>query len=317
VFVLVAPVLIPVDDQPAPHSEAATIPTPTWMKIAITIVIVGPFLAVLAAPFLVWGGGCGPVDIALLVAFYLITGFGITAGFHRLFVHRSFDAPEWVKFLFGVAGSMAWQGTLFHWCAMHRRHHQHSDKADDPHSPHGFGGGLKGLVKGLWHSHMGWFYTPDPADLNRYIKDLRSSKMLSFVSSTFLVWGILGFLIPGAIGGLVSQSWAGFWTGFIWGGLVRVFLVHHVTWSVNSACHLWGRTPFKSNDESRNNTVFGILALGEGWHNAHHAFPTSARHGLRWWEFDASWLLIKALAAVGLATNIKLPTAEQLAKNAA
>jgi stearoyl-CoA desaturase (delta-9 desaturase) len=155
---------------------------------------------------------------------------------------------------------------------------------------------------------VGWLFDPDPPGLDRYIKDLTASRTLRVVSRLFPLWVAIGLVLPAVLGGLISQSWRGVWTGFIWGGLVRVFLVHHVTWSVNSACHLWGRRPYKSDDESRNNPLVGILALGEGWHNTHHAFPTSARHGLRWWQIDVSYWVIRMMELVGLAWNLKLPT---------
>jgi stearoyl-CoA desaturase (delta-9 desaturase) len=192
--------------------------------------------------------------------------------------------------------------------AQHRRHHQHSDTEHDPHSPHRYGGGLWGRACGLWHAHIGWAFQPDRPGLARYVNDLRKSWALRVSNNLFVFWVALGLVLPAAVGGLLTRSWAGVWTGLLWGGLVRLFLVHHVTWSVNSAGHLWGTRPFRSDDHSRNNYVLGILALGEGWHNAHHAFPTSARHGLRWWQPDLSYYLIRLLAALGLAWNIKLPS---------
>lgn len=278
--------------------------------LAITI----PLLGVIAAPFFLWGWGFGWTDLGLLLGMYVLTALGITVGFHRLFVHRSFETYMWVKFLWAILGSMAVQGPMFKWVAMHRRHHQHSDTPDDPHTPHGHGGGILGLVRGVWHSHIGWFFEADPPELERYVKDLSSSRALRVADALFPLWVILGLFLPAVLGGVITLSWAGVWTGLIWGGLVRLFLVHHVTWSVNSACHLWGFRPFRSDDESRNNFVFGILALGEGWHNTHHAFPTSARHGLRWWEIDVSYWVIRILAWLRLAWNLKLPTKDSLAK---
>ena len=239
---------------------------------------------------------------------YFLTALGITVGFHRLFVHRSFETYTWVKFILAVLGSMAVQGPLLKWVAMHRRHHQYSDTPDDPHSPQHEGQGVLGLLRGFWHAHIGWFFQPDPPDLDHYVKDLRASRTLRVASYLFPLWVVLGLVIPAVLGGVITLSWAGVWTGLIWGGLVRIFLVHHVTWSVNSACHLWGFRPYRSDDQSRNNFVFGILALGEGWHNTHHAFPTSARHGLRWWQIDVSYWVIRTLALLGLAWNLKLPT---------
>jgi stearoyl-CoA desaturase (delta-9 desaturase) len=209
---------------------------------------------------------------------------------------------------------MAVQGALFDWVAMHRRHHQFSDTADDPHSPHQEGGGVLGLLRGFWHSHIGWMFNPDPPNLRRYVADLAQSRTLRAASNLFPFWVALGLVIPAVLGGLITLSWAGVLTGLIWGGLVRIFLLHHVTWSVNSACHLWGFQPYRSNDQSRDNIVFGILAMGEGWHNTHHAFPTSARHGLRWWQIDVSYWVIRTLALLGLAWKLKLPTKEAQAK---
>jgi stearoyl-CoA desaturase (delta-9 desaturase) len=208
---------------------------------------------------------------------------------------------------------MSVEGPLFTWCAVHRLHHQHSDKPDDPHSPHLHGGGVRGFLKGLWHAHMGWLFKPDAAGVSRYIPDLLSDRLLKTISALFPLWVTIGLLLPALIGGLATLSWTGALLGFIWGGLARVFLVHHVTWSINSVCHIWGRQPFRSHDESRNNPVIGILALGEGWHNNHHAFPTSARHGLRWWEIDVSYWTIRLLSLLRLAWRVRVPGAEAIA----
>lgn len=304
--------VLPVSDPVAelPPAENASLA----LRLGTLGAILVPLLGVLAAPFLVWGWGFGWTDLGLLVGMYILTALGITVGFHRLFVHRSFDTFLWVKVVFAILGSMALQGSLFQWVAMHRRHHQFSDTQRDPHSPHHEGEGVLGVLRGLWHAHIGWFFRPEPPDLDRYVMDLHQSRTLRIISNLFPLWVALGLALPAVVGGLVAGAWAGFWTGFVWGGLVRLFLVHHVTWSVNSACHLWGRRPFRSADQSRNNVLFGILALGEGWHNTHHAFPTSARHGLRWWQIDVSYWLIRTLALLGLAWNLKLPTAEAQAK---
>ncbi len=209
---------------------------------------------------------------------------------------------------------MAVQGPLLKWVATHRRHHQHSDTVEDPHSPCQRGPGIPGLLRGAWHAHIGWMFRPDPEDLSRYVRDLRKNAALRVTSALFPAWVALGLAIPAVLGGLLTGTWTGVWTGLIWGGLVRIFLVHHVTWSINSACHLWGHRPYQTDDQSRNNWVFGYLAMGEGWHNTHHAFPTSAQHGLRWWELDISYWVIRALAAMRLAWNVRLPTVEALAQ---
>ena len=284
------------------------------VRLATLFGIVVPLGGAVAAPFAVWGWGFYWADLGLLLGMYVLTALGITVGFHRLFVHRSFETYTWIKFLWAVLGSMAVQGPLFRWAARHRSHHQHADTLNDPHSPQHGGGGIRGLLKGFWHAHIGWLFDPDPPSLDRYIKDLTASRMLRVASKLFPLWVALGILIPTCLGGLIAQSWRGAWTGFIWGGLVRIFLVHHVTWSVNSACHLWGLRPYKSSDESRNNFLFGVLALGEGWHNTHHAFPTSARHGLQWWQLDVSYCVIRTMDLLGLAWNLKLPTREAQAR---
>lgn len=278
------------------------------VRIVTFIGIVLPLLAVIAIPMVVWGWGFNWTDLWLLLLMYVTTVLGITVGFHRLFVHRSFDTYVWVKFVWAVLGSMAVQGPLFRWVARHRTHHQHADTDEDPHSPHHSGEGVKGILKGFWHAHVGWLFEPEPPDLDRYIKDLKSSRALKIASQLFPLWVAIGLLVPAIIGGVLTGSWGGFVTGLVWGGFVRIFLVHHVTWSVNSACHLWGSQPYKSHDQSRNNLLFGILALGEGWHNTHHAFPSSARHGLRWWQIDVSYCIIRILALLGLAWNVKLPS---------
>lgn len=286
--------------------DRASLPVRVITFFAITV----PLLGVVAAPFFLWGWGFHWTDLGLLLGMYFLTALGITVGFHRLFVHRSFETYTWIKVVWIILGSMAVQGPMLKWVAMHRRHHQYSDTPDDPHSPQHEGSGVLGLLRGFWHAHIGWFFEADPPDLDHYVKDLSASRTLRVASTLFPLWIALGLLIPAVLGGVITLSWAGVWTGLIWGGLVRVFLVHHVTWSVNSACHLWGFRPYQSDDQSRNNVVSGILAMGEGWHNTHHAFPTSARHGLRWWQIDVSYWVIRIFALLGLAWNLKLPAKE-------
>ena len=304
--------VLPVADATAelPPTEATAERAPLGVRIATMAAVTLPLLGVIAAPFFVWGWGFGWVDLGLLLGMYALSALGITVGFHRLFVHRSFEAYMWVKFIIAVLGSMAVQGALITWVAHHRRHHQHSDTMEDPHSPHNHGGGVLGMIQGFWHAHIGWFFMADPPGLEHYVKDLTASPSLRIASALFPLWIVLGLIIPAVLGGVISGTWAGVWTGLIWGGFVRVFLVHHVTWSINSSCHLWGLRPYRSDDESRNNLVFGILGMGEGWHNTHHAFPTSARHGLRWWEVDASYYVIRTMNLLGLAWNLKIPSKE-------
>ena len=297
--------------------EHGTIPLSLGMQVANAIAVIVPFLGLVLGIVFLWGHGFSWVELGLFLGMYIVTGVGITVGYHRLFTHRAFETSRVVQFILAVLGSMAVQGPLMQWVAMHRRHHQHSDQEGDPHSPHLHGGGFFDLVRGAWHAHVGWVFRPDPADLAHYNRDLRQSRTLRAASALFPLWVALGLIIPAVVGGVLTASWMGALFGLIWGGLARIFLVHHITWSVNSVCHIWGRRPYPSGDHSRNNFVFGILALGEGWHNNHHAFPTSARHGLRWWQFDLSYYVIRGMALLGLVWKVKLPSKQALtAENA-
>ena len=302
--------------------DAAPVPAPKMpgvhehrsfaMQAVNVIAIVLPFVGLVAAIVLAWGWGFDWMQLGLLAGMYLFTAIGITVGYHRLFTHRSFETYRPVKLILALLGSMAVEGPVLKWVAYHRRHHQHSDSHDDPHSPNNYGGGVIGTLKGLWHAHIGWIFQPDAPGLHRYVADLYPDRLLRAISNLFPLWVAVSLAIPTVLGGLITMSWTGALLGFIWGGLARVFLVHHVTWSINSVCHLWGSRPFRSHDESRNNAIFGVLALGEGWHNNHHAFPTSARHGLFWWQFDASYIIIRGLELVGLAWRVKVPSADAM-----
>jgi stearoyl-CoA desaturase (Delta-9 desaturase) len=291
------------------HGDQAT----TMVRLVTGIGVVGPVLGAVAAALLLWGWGFSWIPLGLMLGMYLLTGLGVTVGYHRLFTHRAFETTATMKFILAVLGAMAFEGPVLKWVAMHRRHHQHSDDPQDPHSPHHSGAGLRGVLAGAWHAHVGWVFEPDPDGLSRYVGDLAADPVVRCVSQTWWLWCALGLVIPAVLGAVLSGTWMGTLLGFAWGGLARVFLVHHVTWSVNSVCHLWGTRPFRQRDESRNNVVFGVLAFGEGWHNNHHAFPTSARHGLRWWQVDASYLVIRGLAAVGLAWKVRVPASEAIA----
>ncbi len=279
-------------------------------QAAMAFGVFTPFLGLIAAVVLSWGKAVGWTEIMMTVILYCITGLGVTIGFHRLFTHKAFQAGSVVRFIFGVAGSMSFQGPLLEWCAIHRNHHKHSDREGDPHSPHLHDGGIGGIFKGMIHAHFGWLFQHEAHATPGVVADLVADPVLNFVDRFFWLWMILGWVIPAVIGGLISDSWFGAFTGFLWGGLVRTFLLHHVTWSINSVCHIWGTRPFRTPDYSRNNAIFGILAFGEGWHNNHHAFPTSARHGLRWWQLDTSYLLIRGMEKLGLAWKVRLPGTE-------
>jgi len=257
----------------------------TIKKIVMIVVVVLPFLATLFAIALLWQRAVNWTDIELLIAFNVIAGLGITIGFHRMLTHRSFQPHPVVKFIFLAFGSMAVEGPALQWAATHIKHHAHSDREGDPHSP----------VEGFWHAHLGWMFNINDADPNVYCRNLVRDPMVIFMSSTFILWVILSLAIPFAIGG---------WTGLLWGGLVRIFFTHHITWSVNSVCHTFGKREFETRDRSRNEWVVGLLGFGEGWHNNHHAFPRSAFHGLHWWQFDLSGYVIWTLERVGLVRDV-------------
>jgi stearoyl-CoA desaturase (delta-9 desaturase) len=280
----------------------------TAHRISNLVGVVVPLLAVLLGIVLLWNTLVDWSDLIGLAFMYVICGLGVTVGFHRMLTHRSFATYKPVQYLYAILGSMAVQGPVISWVADHRKHHAHTDQEGDPHSPHGHGSGFKGAVKGLWYAHMGWLFDRQgQAAYRKYAKDLVEDPGFRWINRTFPLWVALGIAIPAAIGWAIDGTLAAALTGALWGGAVRIFLLHHVTWSINSACHLWGGKPFACGDESRNNLLFGVLALGEGWHNNHHAFPTSARHGLRWWQIDASYWVIRGLELVGLAWNVKLP----------
>lgn len=271
------------------------------------IVIVVPFIGFIYTLYYFWGNGLNLVDMLLLFAFAVIHEFGVTAGYHRYFTHNSFKASKGLTYFLGITGSMTVQGPLLLWVAAHRKHHQFSDHHGDPHSPHLNGSGVWGALKGLWHSHTGWMLNFDLDDWVFYVPDLIRNKQTYWIHKTYLWWVSLGLVLPALLGGVISQSWQGALSGFLWVGLTRIFLGHHFTWSVNSICHFFGSQPFHTKDESRNNFLVALLSFGEGWHNNHHAFPTSARHGLFWWQIDIAYWFIVCMSYLGFASDVKLP----------
>lgn len=252
------------------------------------------------------------VSLVVFVVSYLAIGFGVTIGYHRLLAHRAFSTYRWVEATFLILGCMAMQGPPVRWAATHRRHHQRSDHDGDPHSPHLAGNGVRGVLLGLWHAHTGWLLTPDKPNTERSIKDLLNDPMIRFVDHFYWLWLVLSVLIPFGVGmGIYHTVTAGLACVF-WAVVVRISLMHHATWSVNSICHFFGYQSYHSNDHSRNNPIIAVLSLGEGWHNNHHAFPTSARHGLRWFEVDLSYIVIRTLELTRLIWNVRRPSESAL-----
>lgn len=265
--------------------------------------VVVPFAGVLAAIVLLWNRAVDVTDLALLATTYLLTAVGITVGFHRLLTHRAFQTHAWLERVFAVLGSLSVQGSVLDWVADHRTHHAHTDREGDPHSPHvGHGSGLAGL----WHAHTGWLLeTQGQADWKRYASELYEDPVMRLIGRSFPLIAGLSLLAPTLAGfALHGFTAGGALRGLVWGGLVRIFLVHHVTWSVNSICHFFGSRRFDVDDHSTNVGWLAVLSLGESWHHNHHAFPRSAYHGLRWYEIDPSGLIITALERVGLAWNV-------------
>ena len=273
----------------------------------VRIVFIGvPIAALGAAGWLTWGGALHWQDLVVLAVAYALTGIGITVGYHRLFTHRSFKTTRALRALFAVLGSMAVEGPLIEWVSTHRKHHAFSDRPGDPHSPHvDQASGWRGALRGLGHAHVGWvFRGKDMANPRRYARDLLADRDLRFITRTFPLWVVAGLALPFGLGVALTGSITGGLTGLLWGGAVRIFLVHHATFSINSLCHFFGRAPFGTGDESRNLAWLAPITFGEAWHNNHHAFPTSARHGLGRWQPDPGAWLIAALERCHLAWDV-------------
>jgi stearoyl-CoA desaturase (Delta-9 desaturase) len=282
-------------------------------QTALLVFVLVPFLAVLAAVPLLWGHGISLLDVVLAVVFFAVSGHGITVGFHRYFTHGAFKAKRPLRVALAIAGSLAIQGPVIRWVADHRRHHAHSDDEGDPHSPHRFGSGTRAMLKGLWHAHMGWLFEPEQTSLQRYAPDLLADKDIVRVHQRFPTLVAVSLLAPAVLGGLISWSVAGALTAFFWASLVRVFVLHHTTWSINSLCHTFGNRPFRSRDRSTNFWPLAVIAMGESWHNLHHADPTAARHGVDRGQLDSTAAFIRLFELAGWAYDVRWPSAERLA----
>ncbi len=271
-----------------------------------------PLLALAAAVPLAWGWGLTWLDVGLASAFYVLSGLGITVGFHRYFTHGSFKAARPLRIALAVAGSIAFQGSVVGWVADHRRHHAFSDKDGDPHSPWLFGTGPAAVARGFWHSHMGWLLQRDRTNARRFAPDLLADPDIAAVDRLFVLLTLTSLGLPALIGGLVSWSWWGAATALFWAGLVRVAVLHHVTWSINSICHMVGDRPFAARDRSANVWWLAVLSFGESWHNLHHADPTCARHGVKRGQVDISARIIWVFEKLGWAHSVRWPTKRRL-----
>ncbi len=289
-------------------------------RVVRTLVFALPPAALVLGGWLAWGGALHWSDLLIMAVTYVLTGLGVTVGYHRLFTHRSFKTTRAVRVTLAVLGSMAVEGPVLEWVATHRKHHQFTDVPGDPHSPHlDNAPGWRGALRGLAHAHVGWMFRgQDMANPRRYAKDLLGDRDLPFISRMFPLWVGVGLAIPFGLGVALTGSLAGGLTGLLWGGAVRILLLHHVTFSINSLCHYFGRRPFSTPDESRNLAWLAPLAFGEAWHNNHHAFPTSARHGLGRWQLDPGGWLITRLERAHLAWDVvRISPSRQVEKHGA
>ncbi len=281
---------------------------------AVTLVaVVVPPLGLASAMGLLWGVAFHPLDLALFAGFYAVCAFGTTIGFHRYFTHRGFETGPAIKVVLAVLGCMTMQGPLTQWVTDHRKHHALSDKPGDPHSPHiGRGDGPLGALRGFVHAHVGWLFSNLGMEQGReYGKDLYDDRLLRLIDRAYLLWVALTLGLPFLLGYWLGGTVAAGLEGLVWGGLIRIFAYQHATFSVNSICHMFGRQDYRSRDEARNNRLVALLVFGEGWHNNHHAFPASARHGLDRGQIDVSWWVIRGLERLGLVWNVKVPDSAQ------
>ena len=308
----VAPPVVP---QLSDEESRATLGGDTQSRteqIILAVFIAVPFLALVTAVPIAWGGWLGWRDVLIAVAMFLFTGHGISIGFHRYFTHKSFKPSRPLKIVLAIAGSMAVEGPVVRWVADHRKHHKFSDRDGDPHSPWRYGNTPRALMKGLVFAHMGWLFDPEQTPQRQYAPDLLKDKDIVAISRAFPALVGVSLLLPPLIGGLWSMSWQGALTAFFWGSLVRMGLLHHVTWSINSICHAVGERPFKSRDKSGNVWWLAIPSFGESWHNLHHADPTCARHGVLPGQIDTSARIIWAFEKLGWVHSVRWPVKERL-----
>ncbi len=290
---------------------------PTTHQVLLIAFVVIPLAALIIAVPFAWGWGLNWVDVGMAIGMYVLTGLGVTVGYHRHFTHSSFKAARPLRIALAVAGNLSFQGTTTGWVADHRRHHAFSDRDGDPHSPWRFGSSPAALAKGFYHAHLGWLFDRDLTNRERFAPDLVADPAIQRVDGLFLVLSLASLGVPALVGGLATLSWWGAVTCLFWAGLVRIGVLHHVTWSVNSICHMFGERPFNSRDKAANFWPLAVFSFGESWHNLHHADPTCARHGVQRGQIDISARIIWIFEKLGWATNVRWPTTRRLAHLAA
>ena len=285
-------------------------------QLAVTgLIVLGPFAGLALAVWTQWGRGLGPLDLGLAAVLYLLTGFGVTAGFHRCLTHRGFTARPALRSALAIAGSMSFQGQVIGWVAIHRRHHAFTDRPGDPHSPYRYGVGAFGQLRGAVHAHLGWLFGDDYTSAERYAPDLLSDAGMRRISRAFPLWCVFSLALPAFAGWAISGgSAAGAWSALLWAGLVRVLLLQHVTWSVNSLCHMLGNRPYttRRHDRATNLWPLALLSLGESWHNTHHSDPSCARHGVDRGQIDPTAALIRLFERLGWAQDVRWPVSTRL-----
>ena len=301
------------DTRPAAKSDIDSEQSSVLQRVLVGVFVAVPMLALLAAIPFAWGWGLGWHDIVIAAFFYWLSGWGVTVGYHRYFTHSSFKAKTGLRVALAVAGSLAMEGPVVTWVSDHRRHHKYSDREGDPHSPWRYGDDAKALAKGLLWAHLLWLFDPNQTSQEKFSPDLLADRKIKIVDSLFGPLVGVSLLLPAVIGGLWGGSWHAAITAFFWAGLVRVTLLHHVTWSINSICHTFGDTEFKARDKSRNVSWLAIASFGESWHNLHHADPTCARHGALKGQIDSSARVIWIFEKLGWVYNVRWPDEARLA----
>ena len=306
----------------ADHTTTATRPfdlpdaSTKWLYRILAALTIGiPLIGAAYGGWLFWQEGISLLDLGVFAVMYFATVLGVELGYHRYLSHRTIKTTPFLTTLLTILGSMAGHGPAVWWIALHRRHHQYSDHDGDPHSPRLHGEDFWGRVQGGWHSHIGWMFQPEhtAAHAAHYARDLLLDRNIQWVDRLYPVWMLLGLALPAAIGGLVTGTMHGALTGFVWGGVVRLFLGQHALWwGIVTFCHCWGPRPFRSNDDSTNSLLVAILMLGDGWHNNHHAFPNSAKVGFTWWQIDPTWWVVAGLQRVGLMWDVKVPSEQMI-----
>ncbi|HEY9524302.1 MAG TPA: fatty acid desaturase [Thermopolyspora sp.] len=298
---------------PPPKPDLEPEPKSNFERVLLIVFVTVPFLALLATVPMAWGRFLGWSDVVIGLFFYNFAGLGVTVGFHRYFTHGSFKANRGLKIVLAIAGSLSLEMGVIDWVATHRRHHKYSDKEGDPHSPWRFGNDWKALTKGLLFAHVGWLFSSERTNRERYARDLLNDKDVKRIHDLFPTMVAISLILPAVIGGLVTWSITGALTAFFWASLVRIGLLHHVTWSINSVCHVFGEEHFEVRDKSRNVWWLAIPSFGESWHNLHHCDPTCARHGALKGQIDPSARVIQWLEKAGWATDVRWPNADRLA----